>query len=137
MNLITRFVRRSKELNVPSLLGSIVFSSKLELRSDLTGDADSFVISLVKEGERPSGITVLFLAIERDAQLLVDAKRVGGGESGAVLRIIVFSDVEDTYSKNPEIAGITNLFISGGIRANRCCSGSTKASWQTNCSVLC
>lgn len=113
--IVCEFIKKSKELNICSLYGLILFSHQNQILCELTQNSEDFLNQIKKCDEKPRGGTALYRSIKKATDLLIKEHQNNQYPS-ATLRLIIFSDGEDIYSKDIHKSDILNYAILNNIR---------------------
>lgn len=111
------FANHCYTFHTNSLYGSIMFESSIEVRNPLNALVSDFIDKMIKKGERPTGCTAMFEAMERAARIMVEANKDHKYEN-AIYRILVISDGYDNGYNNDQIANLANYLIDNKVRVD-------------------
>lgn len=109
------FIKKSKELNICSLYGLILFTHQNQILCELTQNSEDFINQINKCNEKLRGGTALYMSIKKATDLLIKEHQNNQYPS-ATLRLIVFSDGEEVYSNEIQKCDILNYAILNNIR---------------------
>ena len=112
---VCEFIKKSKELNICSLYGLILFNHQNQILCELTQNSEDFLNQINKCNEKPRGGTALYMSIKEATDLLIKEHQNNQYPS-ATLRLIVFSDGEEVHSNEIQKCDILNYAILNNIR---------------------